>query len=126
MGWTAIAYAAGPITLGHLWYYQIVRVVGAGRTAAFMNLMPFLVIAASWLFLGEPIHWPKGRRGSGQEGTRYRAAAVQSSNASPTVPSPLRIQCSRPHCVRRTRASRSASGAGSSSRLLTGIITNNV
>jgi drug/metabolite transporter (DMT)-like permease len=57
VGWTAIAYAVGPITLGHLWYYQIVRAVGAGRAAAFTNLMPFLVIAASWLFLGEPIHW---------------------------------------------------------------------
>lgn len=56
-GWGVVLYSAGPITLGHLWYYQAVRVVGAGRAAVFMNLIPFLVIAMSWLVLGEPIHW---------------------------------------------------------------------
>jgi hypothetical protein len=27
-----VLYAAGPITLGHLWFYQVVRRLGPGRT----------------------------------------------------------------------------------------------
>lgn len=57
VGWSVIAYSAGPITLGHLWYYQGIRAVGAGRAAVFMNVIPFLVIGLSWLLLGEAIHW---------------------------------------------------------------------
>ncbi len=57
LGWTVILYSAGPITLGHLWYYQCVRAVGAGRAAVFTNVMPFLVIGLSWLLLGEAIRW---------------------------------------------------------------------
>ena len=57
VGWGAIVYAAGPITLGHIWYYQGIRVVGAGRAAVFMNLVPFMVIALSWLLLGEAVRW---------------------------------------------------------------------
>ncbi|HET7875012.1 MAG TPA: DMT family transporter [Methylomirabilota bacterium] len=57
LGWAVIGYAMGPITLGHLWYYQGIRAVGAGRAAVFMNLIPFLVIALSWLILGEAIRW---------------------------------------------------------------------
>jgi drug/metabolite transporter (DMT)-like permease len=55
VGWAVIAYSAGPITLGHLWYYQALRVVGAGRAAIFTNLMPFEVLALSWLLAGEPV-----------------------------------------------------------------------
>ena len=57
LGWGVILYSAGPITLGHLWYYQGIRAVGAGRAAVFMNLIPFLVIGLSWLLLGEPVRW---------------------------------------------------------------------
>jgi drug/metabolite transporter (DMT)-like permease len=57
LGWGVIAYSVGPITLGHLWYYQAIRAVGAGRAAVFMNLIPFVVMALSWLLLGEPIRW---------------------------------------------------------------------
>ena len=57
VGWGVIVYAAGPIALGHIWYYQGIRVVGAGRAAVFMNLIPFIVIGLSWLILGEPIRW---------------------------------------------------------------------
>ncbi|HAM57661.1 MAG TPA: hypothetical protein DCQ64_20500 [Candidatus Rokubacteria bacterium] len=39
------------------WYYQGIRVVGVGRAAVFMNLIPFIVIGLSWLILGEPIRW---------------------------------------------------------------------
>ncbi len=56
-GWAVVVYSAGPITLGHLWYYQCVRAVGAGRAAVFTNVMPFLVIGLSWLLLGEAIRW---------------------------------------------------------------------
>ena len=50
-----ILCSAGPITLGHLWYYQCVRAVGAGRAAVFTNVMLFLVIGLSWLLLREAI-----------------------------------------------------------------------
>ena len=50
-------YAAGPLTVGHVLYYKGVNVVGAGRAAIFMNLIPFLVIGLSWLFLGERVYW---------------------------------------------------------------------
>lgn len=56
-GWAVMLYSATLITLGHLWYYEAVRMVGAGRAAVFTNLMPFEVIGLSWLILGEPIHW---------------------------------------------------------------------
>jgi drug/metabolite transporter (DMT)-like permease len=56
-GWGVILYAAGPLTLGHVLYYKGVTVVGAGRAAIFMNLIPFLVIGLSWLFLGERVYW---------------------------------------------------------------------
>lgn len=55
--WVAIVYTAIPVTVGHLWYYQVVRSIGAGRTAVFMNLMPFAVLTLSWAVLGEVIYW---------------------------------------------------------------------
>jgi len=56
LGWAVVLYAAGPITLGHLWFYQVVRRLGPGRTATFLNLMPFVVIALAWALLGETVH----------------------------------------------------------------------
>jgi len=56
LGWGVMAYGAVPITIAHLWYYQVIRRLGPGRTAAFMNLMPFVVIAMSWVLLGEAVH----------------------------------------------------------------------
>jgi len=56
-GWAVLLYGAFPVTLGHLWYYQAVRAVGAGRAAVFTNLVPFLVIGLSWTILGEAVHW---------------------------------------------------------------------
>jgi drug/metabolite transporter (DMT)-like permease len=61
--WKALAvlfYTAIPVTFGHLWYYQIVRTVGPGRAASFLNLMPFAIIGLSWALLGETIHWYHG------------------------------------------------------------------
>jgi drug/metabolite transporter (DMT)-like permease len=56
VGWGVILYCTTFVTLGHLWYYRVVRQIGAGRAATFMNLLPFVVIALAWLLLGEPVH----------------------------------------------------------------------
>jgi len=55
-GWAAMLYGAVPVTLGHLWYYAVIRKIGPGRAAAFMNLMPFTVMGLSWLTLGERVY----------------------------------------------------------------------
>ncbi len=55
-GWGVVVYGALPITIAHLWYYQVIRRLGPARTAAFMNLMPFVVIALSWALVGEAVH----------------------------------------------------------------------
>jgi drug/metabolite transporter (DMT)-like permease len=55
-GWLVVLYGAVPITVGHLWFYQVIRVLGAGRTVTFLNLMPFAVLALSWALVGETIH----------------------------------------------------------------------
>jgi drug/metabolite transporter (DMT)-like permease len=56
VGWSVILYAALLVTLGHLWFFAIIRTIGAGRAASFLNLMPFAVIVLSWLIVGEPVH----------------------------------------------------------------------
>jgi drug/metabolite transporter (DMT)-like permease len=56
LGWGVMLYGAVPITIAHLWYYQVIRRLGPARTAAFMNLMPFVVIAMSWALVGEAVH----------------------------------------------------------------------
>jgi drug/metabolite transporter (DMT)-like permease len=56
LGWGVILYGAVPITIAHLWYYQVIRRLGPARTAAFMNLMPFVVLAMSWALVGEQVH----------------------------------------------------------------------
>jgi drug/metabolite transporter (DMT)-like permease len=56
LGWAVVLYGVGPSTLGHLWFYQIVRRLGPGRTATFLNLMPFVVIGLAWAMLGEAVH----------------------------------------------------------------------
>src|SRR5215813_2979876 len=55
-GWVVVLYGALPVTLGHLWFYEIVRAIGAGRAVTFLNLMPFVVLAMAWLLVGEQIH----------------------------------------------------------------------
>ena len=56
IGWGVILYGALPITIAHLWYYQVIRRLGPAHTAAFMNLMPFVVIGMSWALVGEAVH----------------------------------------------------------------------
>jgi len=55
-GWLVVLYGAVPITVGHLWFYQVIRTLGAGRTVAILNLMPFVVLALSWALMGEAPH----------------------------------------------------------------------
>ena len=56
IGWAVMLYGAVPITIAHLWYDRVIRRLGPSRTAAFMNLMPFVVIGMSWALLGEAVH----------------------------------------------------------------------
>jgi drug/metabolite transporter (DMT)-like permease len=53
----AILYAAILVTLSHIWFYWGLRVVPAPVAALTVNLLPFQVIALSWLFLDEPVSW---------------------------------------------------------------------
>ena len=55
-GWLVVLYGALPITLGHVWFYRVIRTLGAAPTMAFLNLMPFVVLALSWALLGEALH----------------------------------------------------------------------
>ena len=57
VGYVVILYSALLGTPGHIGFYQAVRTVGPGRAAVFMNLLPFLVLALSWLMLGEVVRW---------------------------------------------------------------------
>jgi drug/metabolite transporter (DMT)-like permease len=54
--WLVVLYGALPITLGHLWFYEVIRALGVGRTVTFLNLMPFVVLALSWAIVGEAVH----------------------------------------------------------------------
>jgi drug/metabolite transporter (DMT)-like permease len=56
LGWSVVLYCAGLVTPAHVWYYAVVRAIGPGRAAGFMNLMPFVVIALTWLLVGEAVH----------------------------------------------------------------------
>jgi len=56
VGWAVVLYGAIPVTLGHIWFFAVIRRIGPGRAATFLNLMPFVVIALSWLIVGEPVH----------------------------------------------------------------------
>jgi len=56
LGWSVVLYCAGLVTPAHVWYYKVVRAIGPARAAGFMNLMPFAVIALTWLLVGEAVH----------------------------------------------------------------------
>jgi drug/metabolite transporter (DMT)-like permease len=57
IAYAVIGYSALLGTPAHIGFYQAVRTVGPGRAAVFMNLMPFLVLALSWLLLGQTVRW---------------------------------------------------------------------
>lgn len=53
----AVLYAAILVTISHIWFYWGIRVVSAPVASLTVNLIPFEVLALSWLFLREPITW---------------------------------------------------------------------
>ncbi len=56
LGWAVVLYGAVLVTLAHVWYYAVIRAIGPGRAAGFLNLMPFAVIGLAWLLVGEAVH----------------------------------------------------------------------
>jgi drug/metabolite transporter (DMT)-like permease len=56
IGWLVVLSGAVPITLGHLWFYQVIRTLGASRTVTLRNVIPFAVLGMSWALVGETIH----------------------------------------------------------------------
>jgi drug/metabolite transporter (DMT)-like permease len=53
----AVLYAAVLVTVSHIWFYWGMRVVSAPVAALTANLIPFEVVALSWLFLDEAVTW---------------------------------------------------------------------
>lgn len=53
----AILYAAILVTISHIWFFWGARVVPAAISALTVNLIPFEVLAFSWLFVHEPVTW---------------------------------------------------------------------
>jgi len=53
----AVLYAAIVVTISHIWFYWGIRVVSAPVASLTVNLIPFEVLALSWLFLDEPVTW---------------------------------------------------------------------
>lgn len=53
----AVLYAAVLVTVSHIWFYWGMRVVSAPVAALTSNLIPFEVVALSWLFLDEAVTW---------------------------------------------------------------------
>jgi drug/metabolite transporter (DMT)-like permease len=51
----AVLYAALVVTVSHIAYYRALRVVSAAVASLASNLVPFEVVALSWLFLDEPV-----------------------------------------------------------------------
>ena len=53
----AVVYAATLVTVSHIWFYWGIRVVSAAVASLTVNLIPFQVLAISWVLLGEPVTW---------------------------------------------------------------------
>jgi drug/metabolite transporter (DMT)-like permease len=53
----AVLYAATLVTISHIWFYWGIRVVSASVASLTVNLIPFEVLAVSWLLLGEAATW---------------------------------------------------------------------
>src|SRR5262249_5810198 len=52
-----IPYPATLVALAHISFYWGIRVVAAAVASLTVNLIPFQVLAVSWLLLGEPVTW---------------------------------------------------------------------
>jgi drug/metabolite transporter (DMT)-like permease len=53
----SVLYAATIVTVSHIWFYWGIRVVSASVASLTVNLLPFQVLAISWLMLGETPTW---------------------------------------------------------------------
>lgn len=53
----SVLYAATIVTVSHIWFYWGIRVVSASVASLTVNLIPFQVLAISWLMLGESVTW---------------------------------------------------------------------
>ena len=53
----AVLYAATLVTVSHIWFYWGIRVVSAAVASLTVNLIPFEVLAVSWILLGEAVTW---------------------------------------------------------------------
>lgn len=53
--WLVVLYQALLGAVAHVWWYRAVEVVGAGRSAVFMNLQPLVGIGLAALLLGEAV-----------------------------------------------------------------------
>ena len=53
--WGVVLYQALAGAVAHVWWYRAVEVVGASRSAIFMNLQPLIGVALAALLLDEPI-----------------------------------------------------------------------
>jgi drug/metabolite transporter (DMT)-like permease len=53
----AVLYAALLVTVSHIWFYWGIRIVSAPVASLTVNLIPFEVLAVSWLLLGERPTW---------------------------------------------------------------------
>ena len=56
-GWTALAWLViGATVLAYAWYFEGVKILGAGSAAAYITLVPiFGMLSSAWV-LGEPLH----------------------------------------------------------------------
>ena len=56
-GWTALAWLViGATVLAYAWYFEGVKILGAGSAAAYITLVPIFGVLSSAWFLGEPLH----------------------------------------------------------------------
>ncbi|MBL0386463.1 DMT family transporter [Tumebacillus sp. ITR2] len=56
--WAVLLFSAFVATgLGSIWWNSGIRIIGAGRTAMYINGMPMLSLIFSVIFLGESITW---------------------------------------------------------------------
>ncbi len=77
----AVLYAATLVTVSHIWFYWGIRVVSAAVASLTVNLLPFEVLALSWLLLGESGDLgPRGRAPwSSSPGSPWRPAGARPS-----------------------------------------------
>jgi drug/metabolite transporter (DMT)-like permease len=55
LAWAVVLYQALAGAVAHVWWYRAVEVVGASRSAIFMNLQPLIGVALAVMLLAEPI-----------------------------------------------------------------------